>query len=256
MSKIERKAALVTGAARRIGRALALDLAAAGWAVAVHYHTSREEAEGTVAACVELGARAVAIRADLGREEEVVRIIPQAVAALGELTLLVNNASVFERDEAGDVSRRSWDKHMEANLRAPFVLSQAFAAQLAPDVHGLIVNILDQRVWNLTPHFISYTLSKAGLWTLTQTLAMALAPRVRVNAIGPGPTMRNERQTEAHFQAQWEAVPLRRPTGAADVAAALRYLIDAGSVTGQMLAVDGGEHLGWAQPSRGFTPTE
>lgn len=256
MTMIERKVALVTGAGRRIGRALALDLAAQGWAVAVHYFSSKGEADAVVAECRRLGARAAAVQADLRREAEVNRLIPDVLERLGPLTLLVNNASLFERDEADDATRDSWDRHMEVNLRAPFVLSQAFVKQLPAERSGLIMNILDQRVWNLTPHFLSYTLSKSALWTLTRTLAMALAPQVRVNAIGPGPTMRNERQSEDHFAAQWSAVPLQRPTAATDICAALRFFIDSPSVTGQMLALDGGEHLGWAQPSRGVTPVE
>lgn len=256
MTMIERKAALVTGAGRRIGRALALDLASHGWAVAVHYYTSKADADDVVAECRRRGARATAVQANLARESETADILPQVEERLGPLNLLINNASVFERDEAADATRESWDLHMEVNLRAPFALSQAFVKQLPPESCGLIVNVLDQRVWNLTPHFLSYTLSKSALWTLTRTMAMALAPRVRVNAVGPGPTMRNDRQTEEHFEAQWNAVPLKRPTGTEDVCAAVRYFIDAPSVTGQMLALDGGEHLGWAQPTRGFVAKE
>lgn len=256
MTMIERKVALVTGAGRRIGRALALDLAAQGWTVAVHYFSSKADADEVVAECGRLGGRAVAVQANLAREAEVDDLVPEVIERLGALTLLVNNASVFERDEAADATRQSWDLHMEVNLRAPFALSQAFVRQLPQGRSGLIMNILDQRVWNLTPHFLSYTLSKSALWTLTRTMAMAFAPDVRVNAIGPGPTMRNERQSEDHFKAQWSAVPLKRPTAAADICAALRFFIESPSVTGQMLALDGGEHLGWAQPSRGFTPTE
>ena len=163
---------------------------------------------------------------------------------------------MFERDEVGSPSRESWDRHMETNLRAPFVLSQAFARQLPAEEPGCIVNILDQRVWSLTPHFTSYTLSKAGLWTLTQTLAMALAPRIRVNGIGPGPTLKNDRQSEEHFTAQWENVPLQRPTAPEEICHAIRFILDAPALTGQMIALDGGEHLGWAQPGRGFVAVE
>ncbi|WP_207459856.1 SDR family oxidoreductase [Azospirillum sp. SYSU D00513] len=255
MVEIKRKAALVTGAAKRIGRAIALDLAAAGWDVAVHYNRSAGEARALAAEIESAGGRALPVRADLSVEAEVQALVP-ATAPLGPLTLLVNNASVFELDEAATATRESWDLHMETNLRAPFVLSQAFAAQLPDEQRGLIVNIIDQRVWNLTPHFLSYTLSKAGLWTLTRTLAMALAPRIRVNGIGPGPTLRSDRQSEEQFAAQREATPLGRGAQPEEIAAALRYLIDAPAVTGQMLALDGGEHLGWAQPTRGFVPEE
>ncbi len=256
MVEIKRKAALVTGAGRRIGRAIALDLAAQGWAVAVHYHRSGRAAAEMVAQIVQAGGQAVALSADLGSEAEVQALLPAAVERLGPLTLLVNNASRFERDGVEDATRESWDTHMEANLRAPFVLSQAFAAHLPPDERGLIVNLLDQRVWNPTPHFLSYTLSKMGLWALTRTLAQALAPRIRVNGIGPGPTLRNDRQTEEEFSAQWDSTPLRRGTTPEEICAALRFLIAAPAMTGQMIALDGGEHLGWAQPAHGFVPVE
>ncbi|MGQ9372025.1 SDR family oxidoreductase [Azospirillum sp. ST 5-10] len=256
MVEIKRKAALVTGAGKRIGRAIALDLAAHGWAVGVHFFRSSGDADSVVQEIVRKGGRAAALQANLAHEESTDDLVPEATERLGPLTLLVNNASCFERDEASTVTRASWDRHMETNLRAPFVLTQAFVGQLPQHEHGLVINMLDQRVWNLTPHFVSYTLSRAGLWTLTQTLAMALAPRVRVNAIGPGPTLRNDRQSEDHFRAQWESVPLRRATTPEEICAAVRYLIDAPAVTGQMLALDGGEHLGWAQPGRGFVPIE
>jgi NAD(P)-dependent dehydrogenase (short-subunit alcohol dehydrogenase family) len=256
MSEIKRKAALVTGAGRRIGRAIALDLSAHGWAVGIHFRQSREEAESVVAEIERLGGRAAALRADLGIETETARLVGEAVEALGPLTCLVNNASRFERDDALDASRESWDLHMEANLRAPFVLSQAFARQLPENEQGCIVNIIDQRVWNLTPHFTTYTLSKAGLWTLTRTLAMALAPRIRVNAVGPGPTLRNDRQSEDDFTAQWESVPLNRGTTPEEICEAVRFILGAKAMTGQMVALDGGEHLGWMQPMHGFMPRE
>ncbi|EWY41120.1 short-chain dehydrogenase [Skermanella stibiiresistens SB22] len=256
MVAIKKKTVLITGAGKRIGRAMALDLAAHGWAVAVHYFTSRDDADGVVAEIASAGGRAVAIQGDLGDEADTVRLVPEAVERLGPLTALINNASVFERDEIGTADRTSWDRHIETNLRAPLVLSQAFARQLPDDERGCVVNILDQRVWNLTPHFLSYTLSKAGLWTLTQTLALALAPRIRVNGIGPGPTLRNDRQTEEHFASQWENIPLQRPTSPEEICDGVRFILDSPALTGQMIALDGGEHLGWAQPGRGFVPVE
>ena len=256
MVEIKRKAALVTGAGKRIGRAIALDLAAQGWAVAVHYHQSRAEADIVVAEIGRAGGSALAFAADLGCEAEVRALVPAVTERLGPLTLLVNNASRFERDEVADVTRESWDAHMEANLRAPFVLSQDFAARLPAGDCGLIVNLLDQRVLNPSPHFLSYTVSKMGLWALTRTLAQALAPNIRVNGIGPGPTLRNQRQTEAEFAAQWESTPLRRGATPEEICVAIRFLIAAPAVTGQMIALDGGEHLGWAQPAHGFVPVE
>ncbi len=240
------RAALVTGAAKRIGRAIALALARDGWAVAVHYNNSAREAETVVAEIARAGGKAVPLGADLGVEAEAATLVPRAVAALGALGCLVNNASRFERDSAANATRASWDAHMETNLRAPFVLIQAFAAQLPADAEGAVVNLLDERVWNLTPHFTSYTVSKAGLWALTQTLALALAPRIRVNGIGPGPTLPSPRQTEAQFARQSAAMPLKRGTTPEEVAEAVRYLIGARAVTGQMIALDGGQHLMWS----------
>lgn len=250
-------AALVTGAGKRIGRSIALDLARHGWAVAVHYNSSVGAARAVVDEIRGAGGRAAAVGGDLTREADVEAIIPAAVQALGgPLGLLVNNASVFENDTVHDATRESWDRHVEANLRAPLVLIQAFARQLPEAASGAVVNILDQRVWNPTPYFMSYTVAKMGLWSLTRTLAMALAPRIRVNAVGPGPTLKNDRQSDAHFESQWRAVPLARPTDPSEIAEAVRFLADAPAVTGQMLALDGGEHLGWAQPSRGMVPVE
>ena len=247
---------LVTGAGKRIGREIALDLAAHGWAVAVHYHHSRDEAEAVVGLIAARGGQAVALAADLAREEEDAAQIPAAAARLGPLTALVNNASVFKDDRADTATRASWDEHLEVNLRAPLVLTQAFARQLPASATGCVVNILDQRVWNLTPYFLSYTVSKSALWTLTRTLAMAMAPHVRVNAIGPGPTLRNDRQTEDHFAAQCQRVPLGRGTTPAEICQGVRFILGAPALTGQMIALDGGEHLGWAQPAAGFIPVE
>lgn len=250
------KAALVTGAAKRIGRSIALALAAEGWDVAIHYRESRDQAAAVAEEVRRLGRRAMIVRADLAREAEVVQIIPEATATLGPLGLLVNNASVFEMDKAETATRASWDKHLEANLRAPFVLSQAFAAQLPEGASGNIVNLLDQRVWKLTPYFISYTVAKMGLWTLTRSLALAYAPRIRVNGIGPGPTLPSPRQTEEQFAAQSAAMPLGHGATAEEIAQGVLYILSAPSMTGQMIALDGGEHLGWQVPGKGYQPRE
>lgn len=255
---IEPGAALVTGAGKRLGRAMALDLAAQGWSVAVHYNSSSGGAEEAAREAMAAGApKAVALKADLLDETQTSTLVARAAEALGQpLTLLVNNASIFEHDEVETATRESWDRHIESNLRAPFVLIQGFAAQCPPAkteggeplASGLVVNMLDQRVHKLTPMFMSYTIAKMGLWALTRTAAQALGPRIRVNGIGPGPTMVNERQTDDHFQRQRDATVLQRGADATDICAALRYFIGARSITGQMLAVDGGQHLIWQTP--------
>ncbi len=242
---------LVTGAARRIGRAIALDLARAGWGVAVHYDTSETEARAVADEAEADGGRAVALKCDLADEREVGGLIGRATDALGALDCLVNNASRFDYDAIDSVTRESWDAHMETNLRAPFVLTQHFAAALPETATGNVINLLDQRVWNLTPHFMSYTLSKAGLWTLTRTLAQALAPRIRVNAIGPGPTLPSPRQTEEQFRRQSESTPLGRGATPEEICAAIRFILAAPAMTGQMIGLDGGQHLGWASSGRG-----
>ena len=250
------KAALVTGAAHRIGRSIVLSLASDGWAVAVHYNSSRAQAEEMVDEITLAGGRAVALAADLTDEGETADLVLQAVATLGPLGCLVNNASQFEADDPATATRESWDTHMEVNLRAPFVLTQGFAAQMPADASGCVVNIIDQRVWNLTPFFTTYTLSKAGLWTLTKTLAQALAPRIRVNAIGPGPTLASARQTDSQFNRQWQSTPLQRYTPTEEICAAVRFILSAPAMTGQMVALDGGQHLGWAQLDCDYLPEE
>jgi len=250
------KIALVTGGAKRIGKSIVLRLAENGWSVAIHYRKSAAKAEAVAAEVRLRGGRAVAIPADLTNEAEVVEIIPKVHATLGPLTLLVNNASVFEMDKADTATRESWDRHIEANLRAPFVLSQAFARQLPEGEEGNIVNLLDQRVWKLTPYFISYTVAKMGLWTLTRSLALAYAPRIRVNGIGPGPTLPSPRQTEEQFAQQSAAMPLGHGATPQEIARCVLYILSAPSMTGQMIALDGGEHLGWQVPGKGFQPRE
>ncbi|MDA8229714.1 MAG: SDR family oxidoreductase [Magnetospirillum sp.] len=240
------RVALVTGAAHRIGRAVALALAEEGFAVAIHYSASAADAEALAADIRGQGGHAVTFAANLAREEETARLLPAVSAAMGPVGVLVNNASTFERDEALTATRATWDFHMEVNLRAPFVLSQELARQLPLDAEAVIVNLLDQRVWNLTPHFTTYTLSKAGLWILTQTLALALAPGVRVIGIGPGPALPSRRQTAEQFAAQSARTPLRRGTSPAEIAGAVRFALATPSFTGQMIALDGGQHLEWA----------
>jgi NAD(P)-dependent dehydrogenase (short-subunit alcohol dehydrogenase family) len=242
------KTVLVTGAAKRLGRAIALDLARHGWNVAIHYNSSEKEARATEADARTSGAKTVLLKADLSREAETTTLVGRATEALGPLGALINCASIFENDDWYSADRASWDKHMETNLRAPFVLSQALARQVSRDRQGAIVNIVDQRVLKPTPQFVSYSLSKAGLFWLNTTLAQALAPRVRVNAVAPGPTMKNERQSVADFSRQREATLLGHGAEPQDICDAVRYLLEAPSVTGQMIAVDGGQHLIWQTP--------
>jgi NAD(P)-dependent dehydrogenase (short-subunit alcohol dehydrogenase family) len=250
------RAALVTGGAKRLGRAIALALADAGFAVAVHYNSSRDEAERTAGDIRARGVRAVVLGADLAREADVARLVPGAVAALGPVGVLVNNASVFERDDWHDASRESWDAHIEPNLRAPFVLTQAFARALPEAAEGAVINMLDQRVLSLTGTFLSYTVTKAGLWALTQTMALALAPRIRVNGIGPGPALPSPRQTPDQFARQEASVPLGHGTTPDEVARLAMALLALPSVTGQMLAPDGGQHLQWWPQRPGSAPEE
>lgn len=248
------RVALVTGGARRLGRAIALALAEAGFDVAIQFNRSAAEATETVETIRQKGRRGVAFSANLAHEPEVVGLATAVVGTLGPIGVLVNNASTFERDEWHDATRESWDNHLEPNLRAPFVLTQAMARALPEPAEGVVINMLDQRVWSLTPHFVSYTLSKAGLWALTQSLALALAPRIRVNGIGPGPALPSPRQTEAQFARQAASVPLARPTSPEEVARAALAILALPSMTGQMIALDGGQHLQWA--AGGGTPEE
>ena len=243
-----RGAALITGAGRRIGRALALTAAGAGYDVAVHHRSGADEAEAVAFEIRAMGRKACALRAELTDEAELTALVGRAAQALGPVTLLVNNASVFLDDRIEGLTRASWDAHMETNLWAPIRLSQAFAAELPVGAEGQIINILDQRVFKPNPQFFSYGLSRSALWSATQVLAPALAPRIRVNAIGPGPTLASIHQTPEAFAAEHANVPLGRRSTPEDVAAATRYLIEARQVTGQMIAVDGGQHLAWRTP--------
>ncbi len=250
--------ALVTGAAKRLGRAMSLYLAERDYDVAVHYAGSATEAEAVAEDIRSKGRKAVTVQADLTSEADMQSLVSRATDALGApLEVLINNASIFEYDTLESATRTSWDRHLESNLRAPFVLTQAFAAQ-APDAEidaageprarALVINMIDQRVQKLTPEFMTYTLAKTALWTLTQTSAQGLAPHVRVNAIGPGPTLQGARQTADHFARQRAATIMGRGAGPDDIIGALGYFLDAKAVTGQLLCVDGGQHLGWQTP--------
>jgi NAD(P)-dependent dehydrogenase (short-subunit alcohol dehydrogenase family) len=242
------RTALITGAAKRIGRQLALDLAAAGYDVAVHCNYSRGEADDVATVIRAKGRRAVVVQGDLALVDTPERIMADAVSGLGPIGLLINNASVFEEDEVGNISSSSWSQHQDANLRAPVMLTQAFAKQLPEDAYGNVINIIDQRVWKLNPQFFSYTISKAGLWTATRTLAQALAPRIRVNAIGPGPALPSARMDQSDFEKQGRLTLLGRGTSPAEISAAAQFILSQPALTGQMIALDGGQHLVWQTP--------
>ncbi|HRP78225.1 MAG TPA: SDR family oxidoreductase [Aquamicrobium sp.] len=240
--------ALVTGGARRIGAAIARDLAANGFAVAIHYNGAREDAARLAADIEAAGGRAALVEADLTDMAAADGLVAAAERALGPVQLLVNNASIFEDDAADDFDWQVWDRHFALHVKAPALLTRRMAAALPQGRDGLVVNVIDQRVWRLTPKFFSYTLSKSALWTATRTMAQAYAPDIRVNAIGPGPTLANERQTEEDFARQVDGLILRRGPALAEFGATIRYLWQARSLTGQMIALDGGQHLAWKTP--------
>ncbi|MFT5440236.1 MAG: NAD(P)-dependent dehydrogenase (short-subunit alcohol dehydrogenase family) [Alphaproteobacteria bacterium] len=248
--------ALVTGGERRIGAAIARALAADGLGVAIHSRRSGADADALVAEIIASGGRAATVSADLADEEETAGLIEAASAAIGPIDCLVNNASLFEQDSIETATRDSWNRHLDTNLRAPLVLIQSLAQALPDDSRAVVINLVDERVWNLTPDFLSYTISKAGLWTLTQTLALALAPRIRVNAVGPGPTLPSLRQTEEQFARQAAATPLGHGATPEEIGRAVRFILEARSMTGQMIALDGGQHLSWAMPGQPSTLPE
>ena len=241
-------AALVTGGAQRLGRAIVLALADAGYDVAIHYRSDPASADATAAEVATRNRRAATLCADLS-DEAAARTLPaRAAERLGPLTLLVNSASLFQDDRFGALDKPGWDAHFMTNLRAPVVLCEAFAAALpktTPDGAAAIVNLLDQRVLKPNPQFFSYALSKAALWNATRMMAQALAPRIRVNGVGPGPTLASVHQDADAFAREAAAVPLGHGSPPAEVAAAVVYLACARAVTGQVIAVDGGQHLAW-----------
>lgn len=241
------RTALITGAARRIGRAIALDLARHGWRVAIHYRRSAAEARALVDEIKAAGGEAATIAGDLAKGEDVERLVPLCCEALGPPSCLVNNASEFLVDTVANVTELTWDTHLDINLRAPVFLARALYLNLPDGEFGNVINIIDQRVWRLTPDLFSYTISKAGLWTATRTLAQALAPRVRVNAIGPGPVLKSIHQTESDFAAEVRSTLLKRGPTPEEIADAVRFILDAPAMTGQMIALDGGQHLAWGE---------
>lgn len=234
---------LITGGAQRIGRALAEYFASLRWRVILHYHHSHQEAKDLQIQLTQQNYFCESIAADLSKEEEAQALVPTINERWGNVDCLLNNAAAFEYDDILSSTRKDWDLHLETNLRAPFVLSQSFAKQTSIPVNACIINILDQCVWNLTHHFTSYTLSKFALWGLTQTMALALAPHIRVNGIGPGPTLAHHRQSATHFHALCAATPLKHGPSLEEICHTAHFIIDSPSLTGQMIAVDGGQHL-------------
>lgn len=242
------RTALVTGAARRIGAAVARDLGAHGWRVAVHANTSRAEAEAVAAEIRRAGGEAVVVTADLADLSALAPLVEAATAALGPIGLLVNNASEFEPDEIGSLDPARFERHLRVDLVSPCLLADHWVARLPTDTSGVVVNVIDQRVLKPTPRFFSYTLAKSALWTATRTMAQALAPRIRVNAIGPGPSFANTRQSAEDFARQSAAVPLGRGPSPEEFGRTVRFFAETPSITGQMICLDGGQHLAWETP--------
>jgi NAD(P)-dependent dehydrogenase (short-subunit alcohol dehydrogenase family) len=247
---VEPGTVLVTGAARRLGRVIALHFARRGWRVCVHYRASATEASALVAEIDGMGGCAAALEADLAQIDRLAPLVAACADRLGPPTCLVNNAACFDWDSIESLDRESWQAHLQINLRAPIFLTQTFAKQLPEGATGNVINMLDQKVLRLDPEYFSYTIAKSGLWAATQILAQALAPRVRVNAIAPGPVLPSQTQDKASFEREVGATLLKRPVSAEDVSAAIRFLIDTPSVTGQMIALDSGQHLAWSAAER------
>ncbi len=236
---------LVTGAAKRLGRIIALDFAKRGWRVGIHYRASSAEAANLVAEIEHKGGKAAAFAADLDRLDALETLIAACAAALGPPTCLINNAARFEHDTLATLDGGTWQAHLDVNLKAPIFLAQAFARALPDGAEGNVINIVDQKVLRPDPDYFSYTIAKAALWTATQTMAQALAPRIRVNAVAPGPVFANEGQSQSAFERECRATLLQKAVSPEDVAGAIRFLLETPSITGQMIALDGGQHLAW-----------
>ncbi len=246
-AKNDRRVALVTGASRRIGRAISLGLAADGWNLALHFHRSQTEADALAAEISALGAQAVPVSCDLGNADQVSGLIAECERRLGTPTCLVNNAALFEYDDLASLEPVKWRRHLDVNLLAPLLLAKAFAARIPDGATGCIVNLLDQKVFNLNPDFLSYTIAKIGLEGATRVLAMALAPKVRVCGVAPGITLVSGEQTADGFARAHRLAPLGHSSNVEDIAGAVRFVVNAGALTGTTIVVDGGQHL-W--PSR------
>jgi NAD(P)-dependent dehydrogenase (short-subunit alcohol dehydrogenase family) len=238
--------ALITGGAVRIGKAISSHLAKMGLGVAIHYRHSSQDADTLATQIIANGGHAITLGADLANPNETSSLLDRAAEGFGApIDVLINNASEFQQDRLETVSIENWDRHQNVNLRAPVILSQALAKQLPSQRFGCVINIIDQRVLKLNPQYFSYTASKAGLWTVTRTMAQALAPSIRVNAVSPGPTLGNTFQSEQEFTAEAASVPLKHGPELAEICTAIQFLLETPSMTGQMLTLDGGQHLAW-----------
>lgn len=247
MADTTQKVALITGAANRVGATIASRLAASGYAIIIHFRTSDEEARARVRELQAQGYKAAAEQADLSNTSERGTLVQRAARHFGPLTALINNASLFKPDSVFDLDEELWDAHFDVHIKAPAFLCRDFANQLPDETKGNIINIIDERVLNIAPDNFSYTLSKSALWTATRTMAQSLAPHIRVNAIGPGPTLPNERQTKEEFEASKKVLPLQTSGTPDEIADAILFFLNAPSISGQMLALDGAEHLGFCE---------
>ena len=251
MNKKNIKNVLITGAGKRIGAEIARSLAADQWNIGIHYNKSGKDAKKlSIEIEKQYNTKTCLIKADLSNLNQVNKIIPYLNKKLGPINCLINNAATFQYDSLNTLSDKSWEKHINTNIKAPLFLSKSFAKHLPKKIKGNIINIIDQRVWNLTPHFITYTISKSALWTLTQTLALSLSPNIRVNAIGPGPTIKSNRQTQKEFIKQYKRMPLKKKIELQEIVNFIKLIIKTPSLTGQMIALDSGQHLGWTQNNK------
>ena len=239
--------ALVTGGSQRIGKAICEKIAEKGWNVAIHFNKSSNKVISLKKKLEKFGVKCVSIKADLSKENEIKNLFSEAQRKIGKINCLINNASTFELDSIDTIKKKDWDYHLNVNVWAPIFLIKQLKKNLPKNVDGNIINIIDQRVLNLTPFFTTYTFTKSGLWILTKTLAMALAPRIRVNAVGPGPTLSSKRQSEKQFKKQWKSMPLKKKIDPTEIADAVLFILQSKSLTGQIIPVDAGQHLGWAQ---------
>ena len=244
---MEARKIIITGAATRIGAAIAKKLSGPNIEIVIHYNKSKSKAEKLKKDLEKKGSKIYLLKADLNKVNEVQKILKFSKSKLRYFDCLINNASIFENDKLENFTAKSWGNHLKTNLKAPALLSQGFAKNIR-NKNNNIINIIDQRVFKLTPYFFSYTLSKTGLYTLTKTSAMSLAPSIRVNGIAPGPTIKNQRQTDKHFKKQYLATPLKKQVHVNEICNAVDFFIKNSSITGQVLAIDSGQNLNWQTP--------